>query len=188
MNKTLSALSLLIALLAAHQAFGQKSRLPIPKLTEQVDQLKKLHSGVADVAVRQQLISGLDKLISGYLERCHVSAKHRQPASRADVIKIENSMRAMGSSKQRLLVLSVALQSHYLKMDDARGLVTLIEGSADRVEALKALYPRLVDRRQFHALLTLVERAEDLEALLRTVNATEVSTAEDVEPAPVNKD
>ena len=96
-------------------------------------------------------------------------------------------MRAVETSKRRMLVFSVALQSHFLRIDDARELVMLIEDGTDRVGALKALYPRLVDRRRFHQLLSLVERSADLEALLGVVEATEVSP-EAAKPVPVIKD
>ena len=68
MNKTILVVSLLIALLPAREVLGQTIQKPALQLVKQAESLKKLHSGVADLAVRQQLISGLDKLIAGYLE------------------------------------------------------------------------------------------------------------------------
>ena len=76
MNKTILVVSLLIALLPAREVLGQTIQKPALQLVKQAESLKKLHSGVADLAVRQQLISGLDKLIAGYLERCQLSPQH----------------------------------------------------------------------------------------------------------------
>ena len=152
-------------------AFAEGKEIVDSSMRLDVNALKKLTQRVPDTLVRQQLASGLDGLLSRYDQSNCVGkrAQPRRPATKAEIVRIENSMRSVTSPSSRRTTLLMAAQDHFFTTQQARDLTGLLSDESDRLIALEALYFRLVDPKNFHTLIALIASPDKQAELLQAI-------------------
>ncbi|MEE2789810.1 MAG: DUF4476 domain-containing protein [Myxococcota bacterium] len=96
---------------------------------------------------------------------------HRQRAvGRAELVEIQNSLRAFSDDASRLTVIGLAAETHCLSIAQVRAIVVMVKDMQLRLDALIQLRPRVTDPKRFHTLLTLLDTPGKRQALLKAIN------------------
>jgi hypothetical protein len=88
-----------------------------------------------------------------------------QPIAEGLLRNLVRSVRKESRAKDKLLVLEQAAGYHYFTTDQAMELLPLISFSDDRMEAVRALWPRILDRHNGHRFYELFKFSSDKKEL-----------------------
>lgn len=86
-------------------------------------------------------------------------------ATGAEMTTLKNSLRKAPRPADSLRVLRAAAAELHFTAGQAMSLAKTLDRGADRVEALVLLYPRVVDRKNFHPAYYLLPNAADRKVL-----------------------
>lgn len=88
-----------------------------------------------------------------------------QPIADGMLQKLVRSVRKESRAKDKLIVLEEAADYHYFTTDQAMELLPLISFSDDRMDAVRLLWPRVLDRQNGHRFFELFRSSSDKKEL-----------------------
>ena len=92
-----------------------------------------------------------------------------QPASPTEFASIKRGITSTPYSNERLQLLRSIVVQHHLTTAQARELAALFAFSSERVDALVALYPRVIDPQNYHETYELLVFSNDRKTLMQRI-------------------
>ena len=169
---------IMAAALTGHAKEASTQAMPHPFLP--MDQLRAFSPQLPSQEVRQKYATLLNALLVQAIAHCPRNLQpapqvRPRPATNAEMVDIDNSLRAVNTDAGKLMVLKVAARNHYFSVEQVRQLVIQIKSMEIRTQSLVAVHGRVTDGKRFHALLHLIPNPDHQMQLFK---ATETSPSD----------